>query len=51
MRRRLEDVIAALPEHRREHVDARFEELKGEVESLGETARGAGGFGSTGRRD
>jgi hypothetical protein len=42
MGRRLDDVITALPEHRREHVDARFEELKGEVESLGELRRAAG---------
>ncbi|QKC73279.1 MULTISPECIES: hypothetical protein [Mesorhizobium] len=28
MERRLDDVIAALPEERRERVDARFEELK-----------------------
>lgn len=30
MERRLDDVIAALPEERRERVDARFEELKGQ---------------------
>lgn len=29
MERRLDDVIAALPEERRERIDARFEELKG----------------------
>lgn len=42
MKRRLDDVIAALPEERRERVDARFEELKDEVESLGELRRPAG---------
>lgn len=31
MERRLDDVIAALPEERRERVDARFEELRTEV--------------------
>ncbi len=42
MGRRLDDVIAALPEDRREHVEARFEEIKAEVESLGELRRVAG---------
>lgn len=42
MGRRLDDVIAALPEDRRERVGARFEELRGEVESLGELRRAAG---------
>lgn len=42
MGRRLDDVIAALPEHRRERVEARFEEIKAEVESLGELRRVAG---------
>lgn len=38
MGRKLDDLIAALPEDRRERVDARFEELRGEVESLGDFA-------------
>lgn len=42
MGRRLDDVIAALPEDRRERVEARFEEMKAEVESLGELRRAAG---------
>jgi len=42
MGRRLDDVIAALPEERRERVEARFEEMKSEVESLGELRRVAG---------
>ncbi|MGQ7792981.1 XRE family transcriptional regulator [Faunimonas sp. B44] len=42
MGRRLDDVIAALPEDRRERVEARFEEMKAEVESLGELRRVAG---------
>lgn len=42
MGRRLDDVIAALPEERRERVEARFEEIKAEVESLGELRRVAG---------
>ncbi len=42
MGRRLDDVIAALPEDRRERVDARFGELKAEVEGLGELRRAAG---------
>lgn len=42
MGRRLDDVIAALPQDRRERVEARFEEMKGEVESLGELRRVAG---------
>ena len=42
MGRKLDDVINALPEDRREHVEARFEELRGEVESLGELRRAAG---------
>ena len=42
MGRRLDDVIAALPEDRRERVEARFEEMKEEVESLGELRRVAG---------
>jgi predicted XRE-type DNA-binding protein len=42
MGRRLDDVIAALPEDRRERIDARFEEMKAEVESLGELRRVAG---------
>lgn len=42
MERKLDDVIAALTEERRERVDARFEELKDEVESLGELRHAAG---------
>ncbi|MER8434372.1 XRE family transcriptional regulator [Mesorhizobium caraganae] len=42
MGRKLDDLIAALPEDRRERVDARFEELRGEVETLGELRRAAG---------
>ena len=42
MGRRIEDVIAALPQDRRERIDARFEALKGEVESLSELRRAAG---------
>ena len=42
MGRRLDDVVAALPEDRRERVEARFEELREEVESLGELRRAAG---------
>lgn len=42
MGRRLEDVVAGLPENRRERVEARFEEMKAEVESLGELRRVAG---------
>lgn len=42
MSRTLDDVIAALPEDRRERIDARFQELKDEVESLGELRRVAG---------
>ncbi|WP_407526595.1 XRE family transcriptional regulator [Methylobacterium oryzisoli] len=42
MGRRLNDVIAALPDDRRARVEARFGELKVEVESLGELRRAAG---------
>lgn len=42
MGRRLNEVVAALPAERRAHVDARFEELKAEVEGLGELRRAAG---------
>lgn len=42
MGRRLDDVIAALPEDRRERVEARFEEMKAEVESLGDLRRVVG---------
>ena len=42
MGRKLDDVLAALPEDRRERVEARFEELRGEVEGLGELRRAAG---------
>lgn len=39
MGRTLNDVIAALPEKRRQRVEVRFQELKGEVESLGDLRR------------
>ena len=42
MGRRLEEVIAALPEERRARVEARFRQLKDEVTSLGELRRAAG---------
>jgi hypothetical protein len=42
MGRKLDDVIAALPADRRVRVEARFEELREEVESLGELRRAAG---------
>jgi transcriptional regulator with XRE-family HTH domain len=42
MGRRLEDVIAALPEERRQRVEMRFQQLKDEVKSLGELRRAAG---------
>jgi hypothetical protein len=42
MVRKLDDVIAALPEERRQRVEARFDELKQEVESLSELRRVAG---------
>lgn len=42
MGRKLDDVIAGLPEERRERVEARFQELKQEVEGLGELRRLAG---------
>ena len=42
MGRRLEDVIAALPEERRQRIGARFQQLKDEVKSLGELRRAAG---------
>ncbi|MDR7035486.1 putative XRE-type DNA-binding protein [Methylobacterium sp. BE186] len=42
MGRNLDDVIAALPEERRGAVEARFQRLKDEVESLGELRRLAG---------
>ncbi|GGB51457.1 hypothetical protein GCM10011505_35670 [Tistrella bauzanensis] len=42
MGRRLDDVIAALPDDRRARVEARFEELRDEVESLGELRRAVG---------
>ncbi|AWN40988.1 XRE family transcriptional regulator [Methylobacterium durans] len=42
MGRNLDDVIAALPEERRDAVEARFQRLKDEVESLGELRRLAG---------
>ncbi|MBN9067624.1 MAG: XRE family transcriptional regulator [Rhizobiales bacterium] len=42
MGRRVDDVIAALPENRRQRVEARFAELRGEVEGLRELRRAAG---------
>src|SRR3954467_7509970 len=42
MGRTLEDSVAALPEERRERVEARFRELKEEVESLQELRQLAG---------
>ena len=42
MGRRLEEVIAALPEERRARVEARFRQLKDEVTSLGDLRRAAG---------
>lgn len=42
MGRTLDDVIAGLPEERRERVEARFQELKQEVEGLRELRRVAG---------
>lgn len=42
MGRTLDDVIAGLPEERRGQVEARFQELKQEVEGLGELRRVAG---------
>lgn len=40
--RKLDEVIAALPEARRARVEARFAALKGDVESLGALRRAAG---------
>lgn len=42
MGRSLEQVIEGLPESRRKRVEARFQELKDEVEGLGELRRVAG---------
>ena len=42
MGRRLEEVVAALPAECREQIEARFLELKGEVESLRELRRAMG---------
>jgi predicted XRE-type DNA-binding protein len=42
MGRNLNDVIAALPEKRRRRIETRVEELKQEVEGLGELRRVAG---------
>ena len=42
MGRTLDAVLAALPQERRERIDARFQELKDEVEGLGELRRMAG---------
>ena len=41
MGRGLKDVIAALPERRRQRVGARFQQLKDEVERLGDVAAAA----------
>jgi len=42
MGRTVNEVIAALPEKRRRRIEARYEQLKSEVESLGELRRAAG---------
>ena len=42
MGRNLEDVIATLPKVRRKRIEARFQEMKQEVEGLGELRRVAG---------
>ena len=42
MGRTLDEVMSTLPEERRERIDARFQELKDEVEGLGELAPLAG---------
>ncbi len=42
MGRKLEEIVGALPGERRTRVEARFEALKDEVESLGELRRVAG---------
>lgn len=42
MGRRLEEVIAALPEERRERVEARSRQLNDEVTNLGDLRRAAG---------
>lgn len=42
MGRRLEDVIAAVPEERRQRIEMRFQQLRDEVKSLGELRRAAG---------
>ncbi len=42
MRRTIDDVIASLPPERQERVEARFQKLKDEVESLRELRRLAG---------
>lgn len=42
MGRKLNEIVDGLPIARRERVEARFQELKGEVESLGELRRAAG---------
>jgi predicted XRE-type DNA-binding protein len=42
MGRKLGEIVAALPQDRRERVEKRFLELKDEVESLGELRRVAG---------
>ena len=42
MGRTLDEVMSTLPEERRERIDARLQELKDEVEGLGELRRMAG---------
>ncbi len=42
MGRSLDEIVGSLPGERRKRVEARFEELKGEVESLGELRRAVG---------
>jgi predicted XRE-type DNA-binding protein len=42
MGRNLEDVVATLPEDRRKRVETRFQQLKQQVETLGELRRAAG---------
>jgi transcriptional regulator with XRE-family HTH domain len=42
MGRTLNEMIDALPKQRRERIDARYRELKDEVESLGELRKAAG---------
>lgn len=42
MARKLNEIVASLPAERRKRIETRFDELKGEVESLGELRRAAG---------